>query len=408
MHKIPQIHHQFLRTILVSILFIGLPFCTAYSATPEQTAHYCQTPQALDENAFKSPMSFSTATNKGNMTTSFWIAAAGTIDPETPARFKAFLASEHPHPKQIVIHSPGGNLAAGLELGRLIREAGLTAHIGRTSRSFDGSDAPCGTWYDTVEAGICASSCAYAFLGGQERFVDSPYYPTEPSLLGFHQFYGNPKRGNEMLTAEQVAEIEMSTLSVAQALTGQIVLYAIEMGVDPRIVAFASATRSDDLYYPTPDEIEELSIASGSGLRPWFMEPYNGGLVTATKPHRSDSLLEQITAYCPKGSGTANFLITMDLVTPSFPNPEDLPLTAVELTIDGRQHSIGRRDLNVRYGEGSIFISVPVEALKHKIIRAKNIEFQTNAARVMGGFRESNQLDEIAQQSLALAWRNCI
>jgi hypothetical protein len=85
---------------------------------------------------------------------------------------------------------------------------------------------------------------------------------------------------------------------------------------------FASTTPSNDLYFPTDDELAELSIASGAGLMDWFMEPHGDGLVTAARPFRSDSMLEQITAFCRTGSGGANFLITMDLVTPSYPNPE--------------------------------------------------------------------------------------
>ena len=354
-------------------------------------------------------MTFSMATSKGNSSTSVWIAATGRVMPETPDHFRAFLAAEgYTGGGQIILHSPGGNLAAGLQLGLMIRQAGLTTHIGRTERHFESYSAPCDTWFDTVAAGTCASSCAYAFLGGRDRFVSSPYYPTGPNILGFHQFYGNPERGSDMLSAEQVAEIEATTLSVAQAVTGQIVLYAVEMGVDPRIVAFASATPSDGLYYPTDAEIEELRIASGSGLAPWFMEPYGDGLVTAARPNRSDSMLEQITAFCRTGAGTAQFLITMDLATPSYPNPEDLPLDAVVLTLDGQRHLVGRRDLTIRYGDGSIFITVPVEAMKARFARATRVNFTLDAARVMGGFSEGNDLDETARRSLALAWRNCI
>ena len=46
------------------------------------------------------------------------------------------------------------------------------------------------------------------------------------------------------MTPEQAAGIRASTLSLAQAITGQIVMYAVQMGIDPRIVAFASATPS--------------------------------------------------------------------------------------------------------------------------------------------------------------------
>ena len=380
----------------------------AVPTNAQQANDTCDPPPALEDNAFDQPMTFSSATTKGNMSTSAWISATGVIDMDTPSRFRGFLESEPYLPRQIILHSPGGNLAAGLELGRMIRQAGLTAHVGRSERSFESYSAPCDTWYDGVEAGVCLSSCAYAFLGGQERLVDSPYYSTGPNLLGFHQFYGSPERGREMLTATQVAEIETAALSVAQAITGQIVLYAMEMGIDPRVVAFASSIPSNDLYYPTARELDELSIVSGTGLRAWFMEPYAEGLVTAANPHRSDSTLQQITAFCQRGPNTANFLITMDLATPSYPNPDDLPLSAVELTIDGQMYSIARRDLAVRFGDEAIFITVPVERVKSRILEAQRIEFRLNAARVMGGFREGNELDDFARQSLALAWRNCI
>jgi hypothetical protein len=138
------------------------------------------------------------------------------------------------------------------------------------------------------------------------------------------------------------------------------------------------------------------------------MEPYGEGLVVAAKPRRSDSMLEQITAFCRKGSGTANLLITMDLATPSYPDPDDLPLNAVNLIIDDERYSIGRPDLTVRYGDGSIYITVPVQSLESRITHAEQIEFSLDAARVMGGFREGNDLDEAARQSIMLAWRNCI
>ena len=260
-----------------------------------------------------------------------------------------------------------------------------------------------------MESGICASSCAYAFLGGVDRFVDSPYlnHTKTPSLLGFHQFYVNSGRERDMLTAEQATEIESSTLSIAQILTGQIVHYAIEMGVDAGIVALASVTPSDDLYYPTAAELEELSIVSGSGLRQWLMEPYGDGLVTATKPYRSDSFLNQVTAFCSKGSGKASFLITMYL-NPSFAGPDDLPLDAVELTIDGQLYGIARNNLNVRFTDDTILITVPVEALKTRLVHAREIDFSLDAARVVGGFWEGRELNNFDRQSLSLAWRNCI
>jgi len=394
--------------ILRSILVLSAFLCLGTVAEAQSSSQSCSRPAALQEDAFDKPMSFSWATTKGNMTTSAWIAAVGVITEETPQEFREFLDREGADGAQVVLHSPGGNLAAGLELGRIFRAREMTTHIGRSQRQIETHDSACDTWFDDVEAGVCASSCAYAFLGGRERFVSSPYYPTTGNLLGFHQFYGNPSRGSAMMSADEVEEIEATTLSVAQALTGQIVLYAIEMGVDPSIVAFASATASDDLYYPSEQEIEELSIASGSGLSDWFMEPYGTGLVVAARPQRSDSMLEQVTAFCSVSDGRARLLFTMDLVTPSYPDPEDLPLKGIGIMLDDKRYLVGRDDLKLRYGDGKIFMTALVDGLKTMISDVEEVSFSLEAARVMGGFREGNSLDETARKSLKLAWRNCI
>lgn len=98
----------------------------------------------------------------------------------------------------------------------------------------------------------------------------------------------------------------------------------------------------------------------------------------------------------------------MDLATPSYPDPDKLPLHAIDLKIDGDTHSIPRSRLDVRYGDDTILITVPVENLRDRITSARQVDFQLDGARVMGGFREGRDLDENARRSLALAWRNCI
>ncbi len=407
MKRIPISYYAF-KSFLSVVILLLLPGIFVNEAKAQNSNESCSTPKALQDGAFSEPMRFAIATNKGNMNTSSWISATGKIEVNTPARFLEFLENEQYVPSQIVLHSPGGNLAAGMQIGRMIREAGMTVHIGATERMFESYTTPCDTWWDEVNAGICVSSCAYAFLGGRERFVDSPYYPTSQNLLGFHQFHGNMDRGADLLSAEEVAQIETSTLSIAQALTGEIVLYAMEMGVDARIVAFASATSSKDLYYPTVAELDTLSIASGSGLKPWFMEPYGEGLVTVSKPQRSDSMLNQITAFCGAKTRIPSFLITMDLATPSYPDPNDLPLNAIELTIDDRKYAINKPDITLRYADDKILITVPVYALRDKIISAGIFSLRLDAARVMGGFSEGGRLSDLEKKSLALAWRNCI
>ncbi|SNR68004.1 hypothetical protein SAMN06265378_11640 [Paracoccus sediminis] len=396
--------HVFQFLLCLSLL---IPWATV--AHSQQTGGECPRPLAMEEGAFERPMVFSMATSKGNMTTSTWIAATGRIELDSADRFREFLARENLTQSQVVLHSPGGSLQAGMELGRLFREHGMTTHIGRTRRDIESYASPCDTWFDMVEAGICASSCAYAFLGGEVRFVDSPYYPTENSRLGFHQFYrGSSEEGAEMLTSQQVAELRSSTLSVAQAVTGQIVLYAMEMGIDPRIVALAAATPSDSLYFPTAAEMEELSIASGKGLSTWFMEPYSDGLVTATRPNRSDSVLQQVTAFCSGPSGEPKLLIKMRMGSTGDPDPVRSYVNAILISVDSKTYAIPKSDLSIRYEGGSAFLTVPVVGLPSLLVSAHRLEFGIDAARVMGLFQEGGELDPMSRSALALAWKNCI
>jgi hypothetical protein len=134
------------------IFFIAAICCAPVKA--QQAADHCPKPGALQGGAFDGSMQFAVATNKGNMSTSLWISATGTIERDTPDRLVAFLASTEYVPGQIVFNSPGGNLSSGLEIGRIIRDAGMTAHIGTTERIFESPEVSCDNWWDEVKSGV--------------------------------------------------------------------------------------------------------------------------------------------------------------------------------------------------------------------------------------------------------------
>jgi len=403
------VKRPFFRGLVRSAFFAFLLLFAAPALAERIQNGACDVESGLEDAAFSQPMQFFTASNRGNMTTSSWIVAVGQITAETPARFTEYLASQPYVPDQIVFHSPGGNLAAGLELGRMIRADNFTTNIGQTIRETTYTGTPCNGWAEAVWQGVCASACAYAFLGGSTRFIDGPYYPNDGNLLGFHQFYTSRANDLEgMLSRSEAAEIESSAYSVAQIITGGIVLYAMDMGIDPRIVAFASATRSDDLYYPTPSEVEELNIATTMGLGEWFMEPYGQGLVTAVRPRRESSLLQQVTAFCQARAREPRILLTMDHANPYFVSAADLPIYGLEVILNGTVHRIGREALDVRLSSPTITISAPAGWLETRIDSLTHLGIRLDAARVMGGFFEEGPLDDTSRKAILLAWRNCV
>lgn len=80
--------------------------------------------------------------------------------------FSSYLKNEHSDGNKVLLHSPGGSLIAGLELGELIRARGMETEIGIWKSE--------GTFGDTVDGGYCMSACSYAFLG-----VKSDAFPRE-------------------------------------------------------------------------------------------------------------------------------------------------------------------------------------------------------------------------------------
>src|SRR3546814_13804578 len=79
-------------------------------------------------------MSFRTSTHGGTSGES-WIVAEGDIVHATPDRFRRFLtAAEIPRGAryEVYLHSPGGHLMAGIELGTIIRDYGFGTRSARS------------------------------------------------------------------------------------------------------------------------------------------------------------------------------------------------------------------------------------------------------------------------------------
>ena len=128
------------------------------------------------------------------------ISATGIIQEDTPDKFKMFLsnicnridcskiANKH---DTIFLHSPGGHVLGGLELGRILREYGYTTIVEkpRYAENINKQHNP----YDGLA--YCESACAYTFLGGKSRRLEylSLQYDRRPSKgqigkIGLHQF----------------------------------------------------------------------------------------------------------------------------------------------------------------------------------------------------------------------------
>jgi hypothetical protein len=116
--------------------------------------------------AFAAPaaaMTFERVTDAPGCESRACIVAMGEIEADTARQFARLLRQEKPAAGAVVIlDSEGGDLLQGLALGGEIRKAGLSTRVQRYDRAARAF----------ADGGVCASACAYAFLGGVTRSVD--------------------------------------------------------------------------------------------------------------------------------------------------------------------------------------------------------------------------------------------
>ena len=158
-----------------------------------------------------------------------YIFAAGSICPNTAEKFQQFLEKNPPAPHTIVVfNSGGGNVYAGLKMGRLIRQHKMWTEVGSRfplmipqnenirSDSIPYFPEPASPPF----AGECASSCSIAFLGGVVRTVGYA------SNYGVHQFSGSYQ-------SDPDAQEEMD-----QVMSAKIVHYLSDMGISPNWIVY--------------------------------------------------------------------------------------------------------------------------------------------------------------------------
>ncbi len=133
-----------------------------------------------------------------------WISATGTIGPKTPALLKATLKTLAGRKLPLVLRSPGGDIAAAMALGRLIRKNQLSVAVGTTmffgcQRDEKNCTANDGKGADyigkAVSLGACSQACTLVLAAGKRRIAGEGTLVEDIPTLG----------GNERETRKLVA-----------------------------------------------------------------------------------------------------------------------------------------------------------------------------------------------------------
>lgn len=156
----------------------------------------------------------------------------GTIDPGSSARFLAEIEARGEYVSTVLLDSPGGSVDDALSIGRLIRERDLSTEV--------------------ADGGLCASSCPLILAGGVERMAG------REAAVGVHQIYAAALSATP-IDALSVAGVAMAD---AQSVTADITRYLSDGGIDPALWLHALETPPDQLYYFSPQEMEQFKLVT--------------------------------------------------------------------------------------------------------------------------------------------------
>ncbi|MCC5956899.1 MAG: hypothetical protein JJU07_12410 [Natronohydrobacter sp.] len=319
----------------------------------------------------------------GNAVESCYVVATGTIQPDTAQQFKDFYEAFLHEGNRVLFDSQGGDLAAGMALGRLIREKQFETRVGRWD-----IDA---LWGDAVDDTECSSACAYAFLGGTIRQVP------EGNRLGFHQFYLDAS----MVPVQVAGSALVQVMAETQRLSGDIVFYLIEMGVDARLFSLGSQTEQAGMIYPDPQQMLDFDLVTPLGYGPFFLEPFRDGIVAASRrigPTRAYDEMTQLTALCRGG--------VPSLLVSARNSIEHFEPAVFELH-DGREFEVGHDDMIAR-GERAVEITLTSNQAS-ALVSTEAFDVIIRRQRWAGGNVAGRfKLQEMDRKMIASAFRHCI
>jgi hypothetical protein len=206
------------------------------------------------------------------------IYAEGTITEGTHLRLLEFLKQNYVNePVTLFFNSPGGSLAEGITLGRVIRSLGFSTGLGAFGKEYNFQDSQ-----KEIRA-ICASACVYAFAGGVLR-----EYHYRDTLLGVHQFYNTD--------AKNIGDI-----GDTQRFSAYILAYLTEMGVDSRAFVIASQATKDDIIWISPSEATALNLAYDGTEKVTAEIKLAGGRPYLKLEQKQESATSRILFMCERG-----------------------------------------------------------------------------------------------------------
>jgi hypothetical protein len=180
-------------------------------------------------------MTFERIGKAGACATRTCVLASGEIDARSVRDFEAFVRDARvPKGALVVLNSAGGNVVQSLALGKEIRVHGLSTAVA----SYEAASG------ELRDGGVCASACAYVFLGGVERTAGSA------ARIGVHQMSAKLD-DNAWLSAGD-----------SEWLVSLVAVYIRDMGGDLGVLIPALRTAPCDMHWLSQAELTRYAMTT--------------------------------------------------------------------------------------------------------------------------------------------------
>ena len=170
--------------------------------------------------------------------------------------------------------SLGGDLTAGMEVGKIIRAANLNTGVARNTRNPADANTIDLDSFSRVYPGHCVSACSLAFLGGVKREV------RPGSIFAVHQVSMNCVEKRKALS--QYPWVPMpnvnycpelnEALTMVQIANGEVVAYVRSMGVDPIFLTEMSKAGPETINALSEEKLREYKIVYEYKTENWEFE----------------------------------------------------------------------------------------------------------------------------------------
>jgi hypothetical protein len=174
------------------------------------------------------------------------ISAEGEIGEGSPEEFLRFVRENIGGGELhgiVLLDSPGGRVAASMELGQTIRSLGMAVVVARPG--------PSTAQNGDLFSGRCYSACVYALMGGRKRVI-----PPQ-SRVGVHRMF-NYTTSFDLTAGGFVRERYLDDGDMRDKLAR----YSSMMGVSPSLINLAEHTSPDRIHVLTRAEISRWRLGS--------------------------------------------------------------------------------------------------------------------------------------------------